>query len=455
MMGMWNLRVLELRIVLREFASSTDETLERGMWRLLGKGLRACRRLTSVKLFEGACHRWQSMWLPHLCDYAITDFAAEFLLLDDLCAHTVASWIHLRQLDLGVVVCGTGASAMASFFQSISVCENLGVLSVNCSMFEGDAAYWSTLGESLFVLRRLRRLVLCGVDKITYRIGNVMMPPWIRELALSAFSCMSVSAMCDVHAVAVAADWVSSLVSSVSELEVFELSGTDIDTEYCYRTVASGISSAYLRDLVLECLIDEDGVGAVCRLLLRCRRLVSLRLSLSGPFHRRVFGKLVASLRLCLSLRRVELCCLWCDYYVSSMRGAGFVQSSSSPFSLVFLREGQKCGEALPSTPEKRQLQDVHEAVPLSAAWKAWDEWFTARSLRKWFVETHEETCGSELALKELTACAQQVQASGDEPDKQCADMRECMRELIRKHRSGKAVTQDTSIRPLLGVRVC
>ena len=117
--------------------------------------------------------------------------------------------------------------------------------------------------------------------------------------------------------------------------------------------------------------------------------------------------------------------------------------------------QGQKCGEALPSTPENRQLQDAYEAMPLSDAWEAWDGWFTARALRKCFLETHKETRGCELALKELTACAQRAQASGDEPDKQITDMRECMREVIRKHRSGKAVTQDTSIRPLLGVRAC
>ena len=54
---------------------------------------------------------------------------------------------------------------------------------------------------------------------------------------------------------------------------------------------------------------------------------------------------------------------------------------------------GPTSGLAHTAQPEKRHGQEQHEPMELDDARKEWDEWFTVRALRKWFLETHRETC--------------------------------------------------------------
>ena len=329
---MCNLRVLHLQFELDQL----DERSYRSEWvrqcglsRLLARGLRACPRLTSVKLVEGACLRWQGIWLPCLQDYAITEFASEFMLCDDACARTIASWKCLRLLDLGTVSFVAEASSLACVLESASVSGQLEVLSVGCLYIEDDPAAWEALVGSLFRCPMLRRVVFREVEKITDRLRSCQLPAWIKEVALLNSDCM-----CRTPAdAAAAARWIGRLISAIADLRLLDISGT-LMNEVCFRTVAASIPSGSLRSLLLECCLEDDHIGSLISLLKRSPNIVTLdlkacRLCQPSPEFVMVLSRMQ-------HLRKVEFDHVWHNSYSDMMLEAGFVHAR--PFSRVLIR---------------------------------------------------------------------------------------------------------------------
>lgn len=325
---MCNLRVLELRFEIQEGQQWVREC---SMWRFLARGLRSCCALASVKLLQGGFNRWQDICLPCLHGRAIREFASEGLRLDETCVRVIASWRHLRSLDLGMVSL-SGGCPLSLALESAGASRQLEVLAFGQYCWRDDRTIWPDVIGCLSGCLALRRVVLRYADSVTSRVPFCQLPSFLREVVLQGLCYAGYVSETPVNPTD-GARWIGWLIADMTQLEVLDFSM--YMSPACFRIVAACIPTRALRTLSLCCILGQNIVCALCDLLDRSPGLVTL--NIRGC--ERVAGCPLFVSVLSRTLTLVEVgfgAAAYHDSYVPLMLQFGFMRSCLDP--VVFRR---------------------------------------------------------------------------------------------------------------------